>query len=193
MNQAIDRFNRNTFFQRRVARIVVNVAGVVGAVHANPFFGQIVMNIHHSAARENGFKVVFLQLMQAGAAAHQNRGDVRIVERIGNTVEEHAITRHDIVAFFTQSVALLRVAAAAVTRRKDDLHAHVIKHSQYCNRDLTKELFITAAGEIEHGLPSGLGTDNLLVLDHRDVSRLFNVEQTARRGMNFVFRELSVH
>ena len=92
-----------------MARVVVNVAGVVSSVHTDSLLRQVVMNVHHSAARENGFKVVLLQLVQAGAAAHQNGGNVCVVERISNTVEEHAIARHDIVALFAQSVAFLRV------------------------------------------------------------------------------------
>ena len=125
MNQAVDRLNRHTFFERCVAGIVVDVASVVGAVYANAFFRQIVVDIHHAAARENRFKVVFPQLMQTGAAAYQYGGDVSIVQRIGYTVEKHAVTRHDIITLFAQPVAFLRVPAATVARRKDNLHAHV--------------------------------------------------------------------
>ena len=87
--------------------------------------------------------------MQTGAAAYQYGGDVSIVQRIGYTVEKHAVTRHDIITLFAQPVAFLRVPAATVARRKDNLHAHVIEHSQHGNRNLAEQLFIAAAGEIK--------------------------------------------
>lgn len=74
-----------------MARIVVHVAHVVGTGDAHTFFQQVFVNIHQAAAWENFFEMVVLELLEAGAAGNEDGFDVQIVERIGQTVKEHAV------------------------------------------------------------------------------------------------------
>ena len=77
-----------------------------------PFFLQEVVNVHHSAAREDTFKVVFFELMQTRTAADQHGIDILVVQSIGNTVEKHSVAGDNFFALLLHAVAGLRIAAA---------------------------------------------------------------------------------
>jgi len=67
--------------------------------------------------------------MQTGSAADKHRADRGIVHRVGNTMEKNPIARDDFIALILQTVPFLRMSAAAVSGRKDNLHAQVIEHA----------------------------------------------------------------
>ena len=136
------------------------------------------MNIDDAAAREDLVKLVALQLVVAGAAAHHHGLDVEVVERVGNTVKEHPVVGDHLLGLVELAAAALGVAAAQVARRQHGLHARMPQHGLRGQAHLAEQPLRAAAREVEHRL--GIKRGGLGVADDRDVILVLNVEQRAR-------------
>ena len=136
------------------------------------------MNIDDAAAGEYLVKLVALQLVVAGAAAHHHRFNVQVVQRVGHAVKQHAVVGDDLLGLVKLATAALRVAAAQVTRRQHGLHAGVPQHGLRSQADLAEQPLRPAAGEVKHRLC--LSRCRARVADDGHVVAIFNVQQGAR-------------
>ena len=64
------------------------------------FFHQIFVNIQQPATWENLLELVLLQLVHTGAARHNYRFNVEIIERIRYAVEQHAVIRRNFLGLY---------------------------------------------------------------------------------------------
>nr|GEU28526.1 hypothetical protein [Tanacetum cinerariifolium] len=178
-DQAVDGLGRFLQLHRRMARLVVHIAGAGHAFEPDLFLQQIFMNVHDAAAGEDLVELVGGQLVVAGAARHQDRLDVEIVERVGHAVEQHAVIGHHLLGLVELAGAALRITAAQVARRQDRLHAHFPQHRLRGQAHLREQALRAAAGEVEHGFRIGRGA--LRIADDGHHLVVFDVEQRARR------------
>ena len=137
------------------------------------------MDVEQPAAGENLAELVFLQLIHAGAAGHDYRFDVEIVQRVCDAMEQHAVGGGDRLALGLFACRGLRITAAQITRRQHGLHAKVEQHRLRGEADLAEQPFGAAAREIKHRVR--IFGDFGGIADHRHHARVFDVEQRARR------------
>ena len=140
--------------------------------------------------REDLFEFVALQLVVAGAAAHHDRPDVEVVQRIGDAVEQHPVVGDDLLRLVELAAAALRIAAAQIPRRQHRLHADMPQHRLRREADLREQPLRAAAREVEHRF--GLAGRALRIADDRHVAGILDVEQRTRGLLRQVARHLLV-
>ncbi len=123
-------------FHRAVAGVVVEVATTCRVAKRDAFFQQVFVDINDAATREYLVKLVALQLVVTGAAAHHHGLDVHVVQRIGHAVEQDAVVRDDFFGLVKLTAAALRITAAQVTRRQYGLHPCMPEHGLRCQAHL---------------------------------------------------------
>ena len=124
---------------------------VVG-IERDIFLKQVLMDIDDAATRENTIKLVPLQLVVARATAHDNGFNVQIVQRIGHTMEQHAVVRDHLFGLVKLAAAALRVATTQVARWQHCLNAGVPQHGLSGQPHLTEQTFRATARKIKHSL-----------------------------------------
>ena len=76
---------------------MVHIPCPICSLHLNAFLQKIFMDIEQATAGENFVELVFQQLVHAGSARHNHCLDVEIVQRVRDTMEQHAIVGGDLV------------------------------------------------------------------------------------------------
>jgi hypothetical protein len=132
---------------RGVAGLVVHVAGAGDALELEALLHQVFVDVEQPAAGEDLLELVLLQLIHAGAAGHDHRLDVEIVERVGDPVEEHPVVGGDLLAGVFLARGGLRVAAAQVARRQHGGGADLVEHGLGGQADLAEQALGAAAGK----------------------------------------------
>ena len=92
--------------------VVIHVARAGNTREFHAFFEQKFMDIQQAAAWENFLKLIFLQLIHAGATTYHYRLDIKVVQCVGHAMEQNPILGGDLVAFVRIASRRLRVAAA---------------------------------------------------------------------------------
>ena len=113
---------------RRVARVVIHVAHPSTPWSLTSLLHQVLVDVEQPAAGENLVELVFLQLVHAGAARHDHRLDVEIVQRVRDAMEQHAVVGGDLVGLVALPGGILRIAAAQIARRQHGDRAGLIQH-----------------------------------------------------------------
>ena len=119
-------------------------------VQLHAFFKQELVDVDDAAAREDLVELVALQLIVASAATHHHGLDVQVVERVGHTVEQHAVVGDDLLGLVKLARTFLRVTAAQVTRRQHSLHAHMPEHGLCGQAHLAEQALGATTGEVKH-------------------------------------------
>ena len=158
--------------------VQIALTGRIGA-QRDVFLEQVLVDVDDSAAGKDFVELVALQLVIAGTATDHHRLDVQVVERVGHTVEQHAVVGDDLVGLVELAAAALRIAAAQIARRQHRLHAGMPEHGLRGQPDLREQALRTAARKVKHRL--GFSCGALGVADDRDVVLVFNVQQSAGR------------
>src|SRR5664280_814534 len=194
-DQRLDREERLAQLHRAVTRIVEQVArtggiGPARAAQRDPLLEQVLVDVDDPAVREDLLELVALQLVVAGAAAHDDGLDVEVVECVGDAVKQHADVGDDLLCLAEIARAALRIAAAQIPGRQHRLHAGVPEHRLGCQADLREQPLRAAARKIEDRL--GLGVGRLRIADDRNVVLVLDVEQRARCLVRQAARHLLV-
>src|SRR5439155_14653282 len=111
---------------------------------------QVLVDVEQACARKDLVELVALELIQAGAAGHDHRADIEIVERGGEAVKQYAVLHDDALALVRVACGGLRIAAAQVAGRQHALRADLVEHRLGGEPDLREEALRAAARKIEH-------------------------------------------
>jgi hypothetical protein len=74
---------------------MVQVAGAADPIEPDALLQQVFVDVQQAAAGKDLLEVVFFELVHAGATGDDDRPDVEIVERVGDTVEKHPVVGGD--------------------------------------------------------------------------------------------------
>ena len=139
------------------------------------------MDVEQPASREDALELVLHELVHAGAAGHDHRLDVEVVERVRDAMEQHAVRSRDRLAPVVIAGGGLRITAAEVARRQHHLRADVPEHRLRGEPHLREQPLRAAAGEVEHRLLLVRGTRR--IADDGDDRIVLDVEERPRGAL----------
>ena len=99
------------------------------------------MDVEQTAAREDAFELVLLQLIHTSAAGDDDGFDVQVVQGVGDTVEQHAVIGGDALTLIFLAARGLRIAAAQVARWQHRRRAHFVQHGLCGQPHLREQTF----------------------------------------------------
>ena len=162
----------------RFAYVSLRRKGVTLVSKGNALFQQVFVDIEQAAAGKDFTELVFQQLIHAGAARHDHRLDVEVIQRVCHAVEQHAVVGADPVGLVALPRGILRVAAAQIAGRQHGDRPDFVQHRLRRQAYLAEQPFRAAAGKIKHYLT--VVAQLVRVADDRHDTGVFDVEQRAR-------------
>ena len=72
------------------------------------------MDVDQATARKDLFELIARELVITCTAANNDRLDIKIVQRVGHAMEQHAVIRDDLFGFVVHAIAALRVPTAQI-------------------------------------------------------------------------------
>ena len=108
------------------------------------------MDVEQAAAGKDLLEMVFFELVHAGATGDDDRPDVEIVERVGDTVEKHPVVGSDPQPLVGLAGSRLGIAAAQVARWQNRLRADVVEDRLGGQGDLREQTLRAATRKVEY-------------------------------------------
>ena len=162
-----------------MARVVIQVR--TATAQCDALLKQVLVDVNDPTTREDTIKLITLQLVIAGATTHHDRLDVKIVQRVSNAMEQHAVVGDDLFCLVELAAASLRIATAKITGGQYGLHAGVPKHRLSRQALLAEKALRATPREVKHRF--GFAGRGLWVADDGNVIGILNVQQRSRGSL----------